>query len=445
MIVKDKSLTINVEKTSRSWLAHMEESVLSNLRKGEFPVRFVVNKTGEQAFHCEVTIVSDLDYHSLMPPSIFEFRKRQHENNNHFNAAMLIPTGINCEIGGHAGDATPVARLLASICDNLIIHPNIVNASDINELTENCLVVEGSVLARLLMGTVGLQKVRANRVLVVIEDMDNPAITEASVNSVSAARATLGLNYVDVVCLKQPGIAVIQLADSGRASGTITDMNTLLTVLKARYDSYDAVAIVTALGGTTGQSQLMYDYYVLNTINPWGGIEAMFTHTLSLLLNKPAMHSPIMESDEPLNYGLVDPRKASEVVSRTYMHCILKGLHRSPKIICNESVFGQTGVLSVEDIHCLIIPDGVLGLPTLAALEQGIPVIAVRENRNLMQNNLGMLSFAAGKYFAVDNYLEAAGIMAALKAGVEPSAIRRPISETHVSKVSLADEVAFVS
>ena len=27
---------------------------------------------------------------------------------------MLIPTGVDCAIGGHAGDATPAARLLAS-------------------------------------------------------------------------------------------------------------------------------------------------------------------------------------------------------------------------------------------------------------------------------------------------------------------------------------------
>jgi len=227
---------------------------------------------------------------------------------------MLIPTGINCEIGGHAGDATPAARLLASICDNLIIHPNVVNASDINELTENCVVVEGSVLARLLMGTVGLQKVRANRILVILEDMDNPTITEASINSVSAARATLGINCTGVVCLKQPGIATIEFADSGRASGTITDMDTLMQVLKDYQDSYDAVAVITSLGNATSQTELMYEYYVLNTINPWGGIEAMFTHTLSLLLNKPTMHAPIMESDETLNFGLVDPRKAAEVV-----------------------------------------------------------------------------------------------------------------------------------
>lgn len=55
---------------------------------------------------------------------------------------FIVPTGIGCEIGGHAGDATPAARLTAACCDKLIVHPNVVNASDINEMTENMIYVE---------------------------------------------------------------------------------------------------------------------------------------------------------------------------------------------------------------------------------------------------------------------------------------------------------------
>ena len=70
-----------------------------------------------------------------------------------------------------------------------------------------------------------------------------------------------------------------------------------------------------------------------------------------------------------------------------------------------------------------------VGLPTLAALEQGIAVIAVREKRNRMKNELEELPFAPGKLFIVENYLEAVGIMTALKSGVAPSSVRRPLAE----------------
>jgi hypothetical protein len=59
---------------------------------------------------------------------------------------------------------------MAASCDTLITHPNVVNAADINELPENGLHVEGSVISRLMMGTVGLQKVRSNRVMMIVDE-----------------------------------------------------------------------------------------------------------------------------------------------------------------------------------------------------------------------------------------------------------------------------------
>ncbi len=43
-------------------------------------------------------------------------------------------------------------------------------------------------------------------------------------------------------------------------------------------------------------------------------------------------------------------------------------------------------LLSVSDISNLVIPDGCVGLPTLAAMKQGIPVIAVEECYRLCYN-----------------------------------------------------------
>jgi hypothetical protein len=70
---------------------------------------------------------------------------------------------------------------------------------------------------------------------------------------------------------------------------------------------------------------------------------------------------------------------------------VIKGLSRSPRIVTGAAALTGRGVVSAEDVSCLVIPDGCLGLPTLAALHQGIHVIAVRENRNLMRNDLERL------------------------------------------------------
>ena len=65
-------------------------------------------------------------------------------------------------------------------------------------------------------------------------------------------------------------------------------------------------------------------------------------------------------------------------------------------------------------------------------MEQDIPVIAVRENKNRMQNSLEDYPFQPGKLFIVDNYMEAVGVMNALKTGVSVESIRRPLADTRV-------------
>jgi len=113
---------------------------------------------------------------------------------------------------------------------------------------------------------------------------------------------------------------------------------------------------------------------------------------------------------------------------------MLKGLHRSPRILTDSDVINDAGLINAADISCLVIPDKCLGLPTLAALQQGIPVIAVRENSNLMNSELGDLPWAPGQFYKVDNYWEAAGIMSALKSGISPASMRRPLIATKIEK-----------
>ena len=92
-------------------------------------------------------------------------------------------------------------------------------------------------------------------------------------------------------------------------------------------------------------------------------------------------------------------------------------------------------VLTASGISCLVIPDGCLGIPTLAALEQGIPVIAVA-NPNLMANDLAVLPWKRGQFYQVKNYYEAAGVLLALRSGIDAAAIRRPLGPTRVTSYS---------
>jgi len=417
-----------------SLLAGCRETVSDRLPQGEVPVRFAVTRSGDESLHCELGVLADLDQTPPEQlPSVFEFLPRRCESAEKFNTVLLVPTGIGAEIGGHAGDAGPVARLLASACDTLITHPNVVNASDINELPENALYVEGSVISRMLMGTAGLQPVRSNRVILVIDEHEDLRLSEISINAVSAARAAMGLDCPLVVRMSPPLYTTTEYSSSGTAVGRVEGLERLCEVLGHHRSKFDAVAIASVIDVP---KHFHGDYYGSHgkMVNPWGGVEAMLTHAVSTIFDVPSAHGPMMESMEILgtHFGIVDPRMAAEVVSTAFIHSVLKGLHRSPRIITDRTAFARSEIFTAADVSCLVIPDGCVGLPTLAALEQGIPVIAVKENKNRMRNDLTRLPFAEGKLFIVDNYLEAVGIMAALKSGVAPSSVRRPLADTLV-------------
>jgi len=431
-----------VPRAGKGLLSHFRHSVNEALGPHEIPVRFAVTRTDAEEFHCELGVLTPAPEVVNRPgESIFEFRERKYENRSALNAVMLVPTGIGAEIGGHAGDACPAARLLASVCDTLITHPNVVNASDINEMPANCLFVEGSVISDLMMGTCALIPVRANRVLLLIDKHKDRQISSATINAASAARATLGLECPAVVEIDPPLVMRARYSTSGTAVGRVEGLERVCEVLDRYEGQYDAVALASVID-VPHEFHTEYFRQEGEMVNPWGGVEAMLTHAITKLYGVPAAHSPMFESTEiaNLDVGVVDPRMSAEAISACFLHCILKGLHKSPQVTRDRSVFHGSGVLAAEDVSCVVIPDGCIGLPTLAAMEQDIAVIAVTENKNRMQNRLSELPFTPGGLIVVDSYLEAAGVMAAMKAGVSLESLRRPLSYTTVNEAQADTE-----
>ena len=436
MYLTETELDIPAPPAGAGLLEWLTRQTDERLPVGHSPLRLVVTETHGRGYRCEVTVLADGHPHPDPLPEregTFLFRPRLSENTAQFNAALLVPTGIGAAIGGHAGDATPVARLLASVCDTLITHPNVVNASDINEMPANALYVEGSVVCRLLMGTAGLQPVRANRVLAVVDSHPDPFFIKLAVNAVNAAHASYGLLCPGIVALEPPLVMRATYTGSTRAAGSVEDIDRLFDLLDSRRHEYDAVALSSVI---SVPFRYYADYYSSHgdMVNPWGGVEAMLTHAISSRYDVPSAHSPMLESQEVLDVelGIVDPRMAAESISTTFLQSVLKGLQRSPRIVAGPDAMREPGVLTARDVSCLVLPQGCLGLPTLAALEQGIPVIEVEENANLMRNDLSALPWRQGQFHQVANYWEAAGVMAALKAGINPASVRRPLAPVPV-------------
>jgi hypothetical protein len=313
----------------------------------------------------------------------------------------------------------------------------VVNASDINEMTENTLYAEGSVICRLLMGTIGLQKVRSNRVLTIVEQHPTDELfVNGAINAVNAARASGGLDGSQILVLDPAMRLIAEYSSSGRAVGKVEKLENLFAQLRAYRAEYDSVAISSIIKIPSRTLHKQYFESKGEMINPWGGVEAIFTHTVSSLFNVQSAHCPMIEDQlvSNMDVGVVDARQAAEAISFTYMQCILKGLQRAPSIVADRDAMRHPSVITAADVSCLVIPDGCIGLPTLAALEQGIPVIAVRENTNIMRNDLATLPWARNQLHIVENYLEALGVMAALKCGVAIDTLKRPLANARINE-----------
>ena len=427
MRLYEEQIRIPLPDRSDRLLSHITEHLCEKLPADAMPLRFTATRTCKDHIGCEVGVLGGLVHdHPVRSRSIMDFRPRTHESCERFTTVLLVPTGIDADIGGHAGDAGPVARLLGAASDLLITHPNVVNGADINEMPENTLYVEGSVLTRLMMGTAVLSPVRANRLLPLIQEHPEAVIWHTLINAVSAAYGSAGFPCLPAVPLPIDLVMTPHISpSSGRATGTVEGFDALCELIEKRMGTFEALAISSVIDVA---EDVQRAYFMGNQgINPFGGIESLLTHAITLLYDVPAAHAPMYDTFEIMNgdEGIYEPRKAAEGCSFANIHSVIKGLSRSPRILTGAAAHAGKGVISAEDVSCLVIPDGCLGLPTLAALHQGIHVIAVRENRNLMRNELAPLFAGTDRYHQVENYWEAAGLIMALKAGIAPETVRR--------------------
>ena len=331
------------------------------------------------------------------------------------NGIFIVPTGIGAEIGGHAGDAAPAAKLIASLCDKLIVHPNVVNASDINEMTENMLYVEGSILDRFLEGQIGLKEKGQNKILVVA----NSPVSGSTINAVSSARSTLGID-AEILELKTP-LQMISKIENGIAVGDVLGWEEL--VKQVCGFSFDALAIHTFI---TVTNDVALKYFREGGVNPWGGVEAKASKLIANSLNKQIAHAPYVnftnESEEMfmIYNEVVDPRIAPEAISTCFLHCVLKGLNKAPRISMKYNAYWNT------DIDFLITPINVFGKPHIACQKAGIQVIAVEENKTVLKDKM------PDNFIIAKNYLEVAGIISAKKAGIMVESVRRPLKYTKI-------------
>jgi hypothetical protein len=336
---------------------------------------------------------------------------------------LVIPTGIGCAVGGFAGDALPAARLLAAASGCLITHPNVMNGAALYWSDPRIHYVEGSSLDRFAAGEQLLQPVRQQRVGLLLDSGIEPELRQRHLQVADGCRATLGLNIGPVVTTDVPLEVSLSLGASGVSWGQLQRPDALLRAgeqLKAA--GATAIAVVARFPDDP-ESEALAAYRQGSGVDALAGAEAVISHLLSRELGLPCAHAPAL-SPLPLDPDL-DPRAAGEELGFTFLPCVLVGLSRAPSLLpADATAVAGVSPLAIDAVGAVIAPAAALGgAAVLACAERGIPVIAVDNPclLNVTAEALGLEVIPAA------SYSEAAGLVLALREGIAPASLRRPL------------------
>jgi hypothetical protein len=427
VIVENTVQTLRVPR-KRSWLETIAHPYAEALGPNTHPLRFSLVDVSSDGVTIETTALQ-YDPHSVHAPALETVEitapRRKSFQASPSGIVQIVPTGIRCEFGGFAGDACPVTNLLASAADFVVTHPNAVNASELNEMAANVLYVEGRSLDDFLLGHLGLQVVPGNKIGTFIDGTGRDYVEDV-VHTLNAARAVRGIQCEHYVVLERCLGVRIEWSPTGCAVGTILHPDAILEAVDCLIEhGAQAIGGVSVIHGVTAE---MFSKHLRGEIpNPSGGVEAIITHLISKLFRLPTAHAPLPYYQDIKERDTSNPRASAEFISTPHYYCVLKGLAKAPRLIPLaglETV--PPHLISVNNIAAIVTPASCLGgVPALAAEFSDIPLIAVCENHTLLSLTNDKMQMR--NVIEVNSYLEAAGVVLALREGIALDSLRRPL------------------
>ncbi|WP_404791344.1 DUF3326 domain-containing protein [Altericista sp. CCNU0014] len=350
-----------------------------------------------------------------------------------FTVTLIIPTGIGASIGGYAGDALPVARAIASTCDRLITHPNVLNGAQLYWPISNAWYVEGYGLDRFAAGDWGLRPVSSNRIGLILDRAIEPDLQIRHLQAADAARATLGLTLTDAVLTDQPLGVSLKTAASGATWGTIQNPDSLLRAADRLIREAGAAAIaVVARFPESIDSAALTDYRHGCGVDPLAGAEAVISHLIVRTFGIPCAHAPAL-SPLPLDPDL-SPRSAAEELGHTFLPCVLVGLSRAPQFVAGAR---QARDLERDAVDAVVIPESACGGSAILSWSQtATQIITVADNQTTLDVTPDALGLSVWR---AQSYSEAIGMLVAMRAGINPEALTSKIAPIQLQKNGMGE------
>jgi len=298
---------------------------------------------------------------------------------NKFIVVSIIPTGIRCSIGGYIGDATLATNKIAAACDYVITNPNAVNAGAFNFKEKNVLYVEGAAIDNFFEKKIDLLLPQKNRIGIILEKIDDKIGLRYILKAIEAFQKVAGIDIVAVEFCP-PTEKIIRFQE-GQFCADIPNIEPIIRTAQKIFDKgADALAISTHI---PIRKKFLRQYQRGLMPNPYGLLEALLSHTITHIFNVPTAHAPILTKSDLDTYLFdsfsSDARSAFENISGAYIGSILLGLDNAPRLVSKGK-----GEIELNDIAAVVLPSNCLrSIPVAIALECGIPIIEVSENKNI--------------------------------------------------------------
>ncbi|RCJ19979.1 hypothetical protein A6S26_04415 [Nostoc sp. ATCC 43529] len=343
-----------------------------------------------------------------------------------YTAILIVPTGVGAAIGGYAGDALPIAKLIAQVCDRLITHPNVLNGASLYWNLPNAFYVEGFGLDKFAAGCWGLRPVRNNKIGLLLDQGIEPELRLRHLQAADAARACLGLTLTDYVITDAPLNVELRTTSSGASWGTIGNPDSLLRAAEIliKKAGAEAIAVVARFPDDMDEEALQ-KYRQGEGVDSLAGAEAVISHLVVQNFQIPCAHSPALAGAPP--EPDLSPRSAAEELGYTFLPCVLVGLSRAPQFIVERKAIAlKQDDIWANEVDAAIVPANACGSSALLSLSQTpCQIITVEENKTVIKVPPQPLRI---KSIQVNSYLEAVGVLVAHKAGIDPYVLRPKLS-----------------
>lgn len=298
--------------------------------------------------------------------------------------AFIVPTGIGASIGGYAGDASQWARKFAKIRPT-IVNANVVNAACFSGINENILYSEGWGINELFTDNLGFTPSKNNKIGVIFDKSIPKDVLNIHINTINAVKTVYGIDIVGYEITEDEVGVTYEINESGSSSGSIKKPETMLDAGRKLLEKGADVLAVVCLFPEEDDEEKDKNYANGCGVDPIGGVESIISHYISRNLFVPCVHAPAFK-DYQIKPDLVDARAAAEYITPTFLPCLLLGLKDAPlykKI--TSPLSGSDNIITFNNIKGLIIPSTSLGSPAVFdALENNIPVYAVKENKTIL-------------------------------------------------------------